>query len=81
MNKEVKMLKLAIILSSMCPNPVVENRTEVWNKADQTALESATKRCSQKFQNSPCLKKFTKVRENQYQAICGKPTSREGFGV
>lgn len=39
---------------------------------DYRSLESAKGRCKVHFPNSPCLKRFHKVRYHQYQATCGR---------
>lgn len=42
------------------------------NRHDKEVLKRAKKRCSDIYADSPCLKKFEKVKENAYHAICGK---------
>jgi len=57
----------------ICIAVIIFNQTPNWNKFDQATLTRAMSRCSYFYKDSPCLKKFIKVKELQYRAICGKP--------
>lgn len=61
--ESTKMICIAVILINQTPN---------WTKFDQVTLERAKTRCGYYYKNSPCLKRFIKVKELQYRAICGK---------
>lgn len=55
-----------------CPETQITVHTpEAWSKADQAAYLTAADRCAQLYQYSPCLKKFIRVAQYQYWAICG----------
>lgn len=56
----------------ICAAIVVVNLSLTWTKFDQETLNRATNRCSYYYKTSPCLKKFTKLKELHYQAICAK---------
>ena len=61
-----------MVLALGCPTTMVTNEsTEAWNKQDQSNMNHAIKRCAEKFENSPCLIKFTKRAPQTYWAICG----------
>ncbi|NBO99773.1 MAG: hypothetical protein EBU90_06555 [Proteobacteria bacterium] len=55
----------------ICQAVIVINSTTTWNANDQKALERASKRCEQVYKDAPCLKKFYKIEENRYSALCG----------
>ena len=59
----------------LCPPTIVVNRTDRWTVQDQKHKNIAKNRCGELYISSPCLKKFEKVEENVYRAICfaGKP--------
>lgn len=57
-----------------CPTTQVTNKTDEWNAQDKQALQTATRSCAERYENSPCLKMFKKVEEGVYQALCGAPT-------
>lgn len=42
------------------------------NDFDYAQIPTAMDRCVVHFPQSPCLKKFTKVGEREYEARCGK---------
>lgn len=42
------------------------------NEFDYFTMENAKKRCVLHYPMSPCLTKFTKIKEREYVAICGK---------
>lgn len=64
---------IGLLISLICSNPIIENRTEfAWNKTDQKALNTARERCKVHYPKSPCLKKIIKVKFNTYYAICGR---------
>ena len=65
------LLLLALALPN-CTIPRIDNRTDTWTAVDLQSYESAITRCSTKYPNSPCLKRFIKVDTNRYFAICGK---------
>lgn len=51
---------------------VIINNTKIWSKHDKGVLTKAKFRCSQIYPDNPCLKKFIKVEEHRYKAVCGK---------
>jgi hypothetical protein len=64
---------LILFLSFICIKPQIINISGLpWNNKDDLNFRVAFKRCSIKYPNSPCLKKFVKVRWDMYRAICGK---------
>lgn len=65
-------LLVTLIIAGSCPKTIVINdSSEAWNDKDQQALDSATKRCKEKFPDAPCLKKFWKKEPQTYWALCG----------
>ena len=54
-----------------CSNPQIINLTNEWNELDQSTFYRATKRCSELFQDAPCLRKFIKKEELVYNVVCG----------
>ena len=64
---------LLLFLSTTCPETELINISkEPWDDRDDQEYVVVKKRCKVKFPNSPCLKKFIKVRPLMYRAICGK---------
>lgn len=60
------------LVARACPETEIITHTfEDWSKADQAAYQTAADRCAQLYQYSPCLKKFIRVAQYQYWAICG----------
>lgn len=68
------MVKIALLfLSLSCPETTFTNLSnEDWNDRDMSEYESTKERCGEKFPNSPCVKKFIKVRPLVYRVICGR---------
>lgn len=65
------MLIVAFVLLS-CPITQMVNLSKFpWNDYDKEMVSYATKRCSQLYKRSPCLKIFTKKDEQDYTVICG----------
>jgi len=63
----------SILLANSCPKTNVKLlNSSKWNKHDDESLKVAKNRCPVMYPDSPCLKKFEKVKENSYHAICGK---------
>lgn len=60
------------IVLFVCQTVTIINFTNIWNDFDQKALDRAGKRCEQIYKDAPCLKKFYKVEEGRYKALCGK---------
>lgn len=59
-------------LQKSCPKVEIIDLSKLpWDEDDQNNLAIATKRCSQLFIQSPCLKKFIKKKKLTYNAICG----------
>lgn len=56
----------------ICQAVVIINSTSTWSKQDEEALKRAGKRCEQVYKDAPCLKKFYKIEENRYSALCGR---------
>lgn len=71
------------LVARACPDTEIETHTpEAWSKADQAAYLTASDRCAQLYQYSPCLKKFIRVAQYQYWAICGaNPTLMFDFST
>ncbi len=56
-----------------CPQTILINQSRFpWNSFDQQTITRAKKRCAELYKYSECLKRFYKVRELDYIAICGK---------
>ncbi len=62
------MINLILILG-MCTNYKIINNTNSWTSVDRQHLKIAAKRCGELYPGS-CLKKFEKVEELTYRAIC-----------
>ncbi|NDG26888.1 MAG: hypothetical protein EB120_06915 [Proteobacteria bacterium] len=58
-------------IQSQCPETVVVNRTKTWTKNDQRAINRAKWRCKEIYPDAPCLKRFDKIEEMRYNALCG----------
>lgn len=43
-----------------------------WNKRDYEVMDEAKERCVKHFSDAPCVKKFIKSGEHDYQIVCGK---------
>lgn len=56
---------------SQCPKVVVNNHTKKWTRNDQKVLDKANLRCKEIYPDAPCLKRFDKLDENRYTAVCG----------
>jgi hypothetical protein len=64
---------LMAILMVSCPKTVTINRTKYeWNKHDLQIIKTCKKRCPELYKDAPCLKKFIKYGEQDYDCICGK---------
>ena len=63
---------LAVMMMMKCPNTIIVNESEEWNKIDALQFESSRKRCGEIYPDAPCLKWFVKKAENTYWAVCGK---------
>lgn len=61
-----------ILLTFICAKTAIYNNTPFWGEQDSTTLERAKKRCGEIFPKYPCLKRFTKVQDDNYWAVCGK---------
>lgn len=56
-----------------CPIPIINGVEDFgWNSHDQKTLQNAYKRCAQKYKNSPCVKVFNKIGQQNYTVICGR---------
>lgn len=64
------MFSLLLVLTLVCGNTIIINNTKVWSANDDKALKEASRRCGEKFESSPCLKKFIKYDTNIYGALC-----------
>lgn len=62
-------LLLALLIT--CPATKIVNKTDTWEAADKAALEHASSRCKEIYQDAPCLKVFIKKEKLLYNAICG----------
>lgn len=65
-------LYLSLMMTLSCPNVTIVNKTDTWTMIDVEEVKIATNRCKELYNNSPCLKIFTKVEENTYRAVCTK---------
>lgn len=55
-----------------CVIVLVINLTSLpFNQEDTKHLKLAVQRCHRLYNDAPCLKKFIKKGEREYQAICG----------
>lgn len=61
-----------ILLTFICAETVIFNHTSHWYEQDSRTLERAKQRCGKIFPKYPCLKRFTKVQDDNYWAVCGK---------
>jgi hypothetical protein len=50
---------------------MIQNQTPRWDPSDEKALIRANVRCGEIYPEAPCLKKFYKLDENRYSALCG----------
>ncbi len=55
-----------------CTTKLVNLTKFQWNDFDYSSLKTAKFRCAKIYYNAPCLKKFIKIRKQDYNAICGK---------
>lgn len=58
---------LMATIISVAPGVLPMNNTN-----DLRALNRAKIGCGEFYPKSPCLKKFTKVKEHGYEGVCGK---------
>ena len=67
--------QIAFVVVSVlsCPNTKIENKSTTWNYQDVQAFRTASKRCPEIYNDSPCLKFFRKVEDGVYSALCGPP--------
>lgn len=61
----------ALPIQSQCPPVKVINHTNEWTLGDKRALNRAKKRCPQIYADAPCLKRFDKLANLRYTALCG----------
>ena len=54
-----------------CQPVMIQNQTPRWDPSDEKALIRANVRCGEIYPEAPCLKKFYKLDENRYSALCG----------
>lgn len=64
-------LFLTLALASQCPQVLVVNNTKVWNEDDQKTLDFAKVRCAEIYPDAPCIKKFIKKSDTNYNVVCG----------
>lgn len=63
---------MGLMLSICLGHPELLNISkEPWIPRDYIEMDVARARCSSLYNDAPCLKKFIKVRELTYRAICG----------
>lgn len=65
-------LLAASFIIGQCPKTRIENHTVSWNTLDKQTLKRAKTRCLHYFPYDPCLKRFIKLEQRRYQAVCGK---------
>jgi hypothetical protein len=56
---------------TQCQQVAIQNQTKRWDSHDEKALIRASERCGEIYPDAPCLKKFYKLDENRYSALCG----------
>lgn len=67
------MLTFMLMAALNCPITKMVNTSGLpWNAEDKKVMQYCTKRCSQIYPRSPCLKIFTKKAKQDYTVICGK---------
>lgn len=64
------MISLILLASLTCPDPIIINRTDVFDSADVSNLEVAKTGCKRHYSENHCLHYFVKKAESTYQAIC-----------
>lgn len=62
---------LYVSVAFTCPSADVVNKTKVWTRHDGLALNRAFVTCNDTYKG--CLKKFIKIEELNYHAICKQP--------
>jgi hypothetical protein len=55
----------------VCGLTSIINQTKEWNSYDQKALKRAKIGCHKYYKDNPCLKKFYKIENFRYAALCG----------
>ncbi len=71
------MAALLLSVALNCPNPVIVNTSGFpWNDHDKNTLDYAKKRCSEIYEDSPCVKWFKKWGKQDYSVICGSASSQ-----
>ncbi|NDC23336.1 MAG: hypothetical protein EBZ49_04320 [Proteobacteria bacterium] len=65
-------LSAELLTQNHCPAPLVVNHTRRWTPHDQKALKRAQGRCRIIYSDAPCLKRFDKLEDLRYTALCGK---------
>lgn len=66
------MKALLIVLALSCPTVKIINTTKYpINERDRQIVKQCQRRCSQIYPDSPCLKRFEKYGEHDYNCICG----------
>lgn len=58
-------------IQNRCPLVKIVNHTKKWTHDDQRVLSKARKRCSEIYLDAPCLKRFDKLADLRYTALCG----------
>lgn len=72
-NLLILLIICSISFANYCPKTkVVLLNDSKWTEHDELVFNRAKKRCKDIYAKLPCLKKFEKVKENMYHAICGK---------
>lgn len=72
----------ALMIKRACPEPTIEIVTpEKWSSRDQHAYDTASKRCRDLYLNSPCLKRFIRMEQGRYRAVCGGLNENYEFEV
>ncbi len=60
------------LIKRACVETSIETHTpESWSDRDQAAYDVANKRCRELYLNSPCLKRFIRMEQGRYRAVCG----------
>lgn len=70
------------LIKAACPSPEILVYTyEDWSRTDERALERATSRCRDFYPNSPCLKRFERMEQHRYRAVCASESEIHNFDM
>lgn len=67
------MIYLFVLAALACPQVDIINTTKhPWNSHDQKMLDYSKARCSQLYDDAPCVTFFKKRGEKDYSVLCGE---------